>query len=80
MWNSVLTFRLSNDCSVFQAKIFAILKAIEVIAYGSTSDSESYMIFMDIQAALRVIASVWCKSRLIHECKKLLRTFGPDLI
>ena len=39
---------LSDDCSVFQAEIFAILKAIEAIAGGPTSESESYMIFVDM--------------------------------
>ena len=42
-----LHFRLNDDCSVFQAKIFTILKAIEVLAGGPVSDSESYMIFID---------------------------------
>ena len=71
---------LNDDCSVFQAEIFAILKSIEAIASGQASDSEYYMIYVDSQAALRAIASVWCKSRLVRECKMSLTTFGPGRI
>ena len=59
-----LHFRLNDDCSVFKAEILAILKAIEAIAGDTVSDSESYIIFFDSQAALKAIASVWCKSRI----------------
>ena len=72
-----LHFRLNDECSVFQAEIFTILKAIVATAGGPTSDSESYMISVDCQAALRVITSIWCKSRLVRECKESLRAFGP---
>ena len=41
-FNIELHFRLKDDCSVFQAKIFAILKTS-----GPASNSESYMIFVD---------------------------------
>ena len=40
-----------------QAEIFAILKAIEAMANKLTSDSESFMIFVNSQVALRIIAS-----------------------
>ena len=53
-----LHFGLKNDCRVFQAKIFTILKAIEAIDSGPTSNSEFCMIFVDRQVALRAIASV----------------------
>ena len=56
-----LHFRLNDDCSMFQSKIFAILKAIEAIDGDPTSDSWFYVIFVDSLAALRAIASVWCK-------------------
>ena len=36
-----LHFMLNDDCRVFQAEIFAILKAIEAIYVGLTSDSGS---------------------------------------
>ena len=42
-----LHFRLNDNSNVFQLEIFAILKAIKVITVGLTSDSESYMIFVD---------------------------------
>ena len=73
-----LHFRLNYDCSVFRVEIFAILKAIKAISGGPTSDAESCIISVDSQAVLRAIASVWCKSRLVRECKESLRTFGPD--
>ena len=38
------------------------------------------MIFVDCHAALRIIASICDKSRLVRECKKPLRTFGLDRI
>ena len=65
---------------MFQGKIFAILRAIETIAGGPGSDSGSYMISVDSQAALRAIAPVWCKSRIVDEWKEALRTFGPHRI
>ena len=52
------------------------MKSIEAIADGPTSDSESYITFVDSQAALTVNASVWHKSRL----QGVSRTFGPDCI
>ena len=52
-----MEFRLNDDCSKSQAEIFAILKAIEAIAGGPTSDSVSYMIFVDSQAALGATVS-----------------------
>lgn len=51
------------------AKTFSILKAIEAIAGGPAANSESYMSFVDSQAAFRVITSVWHKSGLLLECK-----------
>ena len=48
-----LHFRVNDDCSVFQAEIFAILKSIDVVAGGPTSDSESYMIFVESSCPLR---------------------------
>ena len=65
---------------MFHSEIFAILKVIEPIPDGPASVLEFYMVFDDHQAALRVIAFVWCKSRLVRECKESLRTFGPDRI
>ena len=53
-----LHFRLMNYCSVFQAEIFAVLKAIETIADGFALDLESYMIFISNQVALGDITSV----------------------
>ena len=75
-----LHFRLNDNCSVFQAKIFTILKAIEAIASGPALYSESYVIFVYSQVALRTTASVWCKSHFVRECKAPLRTFRPDCI
>ena len=43
---------------MFQAEIFAILRAIEAIAGSSASDLELYMIIVDSLAALRSIASL----------------------
>ena len=72
-----LLFRLNDDCRVFQAEIFTILKAIQ----GPLRIRNlTWMIFIDNPAALRTIASVCCKSWLICEGKELLRTFGPDRI
>ena len=55
-----------------------MLKAIAAIAGGLAS--ESYMIFVDSQAALRAIGSVWCKLRFVRECKESLRTSETDRI
>ena len=56
-----LHFRWNDDCSMFQEEVFAVLKTIEAIAGSLTSDSESYMIFVDSHAVLWAIASVCCK-------------------
>ena len=73
-------FRFNVDCSVLHSEIFAILKAIKAIGDGPALDSESYAIFVDSQAVLRAIVSVWCKSRLVREYKESLRMFVPDRI
>ena len=50
--------KLGPHFSAFQAEIFAIFKVIEPITGGHTSDSESFMIFVDDQAALNANASI----------------------
>ena len=52
------------------------MKDIEIIADGLASDSESYMIFVDSQAALRAIALVWSRSRV----QGILNDFWTGLI
>ena len=71
---------MNDGCSVFQAEISVILKAIEAVVGGPASVSELYMIFVHSQATLRPIGSVWSKSQLVSECKDSLRAFGPDRI
>ena len=53
-----LHIRVKADYSVFQTENIAIVKAVEAIAGGPASDSESYRIFVDSQTALRPIASL----------------------
>ena len=56
--------------NMFQAKMFAILKATEAIVGGHASALESYMLFVGSQTTLRTIASVWWKSRSTFACAR----------
>ena len=62
---------------MFQAEIFAILKAIDATASGSISDSGPYVILIFKHAVLMAITSVWWKSQSLRECKAPVRPFGP---
>ena len=48
LWISVgisvlkITFDYKDDCSIFQAELFAILKAIKFVTSRATSDSEFF--------------------------------------
>ena len=66
------SYRLPDECSVFQAEILGILRATELIMSNVARDSE-VTLYVDSQAALKAIDTVVTKSRLVGKCKTALR-------
>ena len=66
------SYRLPNDCSVFQAEILAIKKAAELIL-GKEIPYNKVTLYVDSQAAIKALASYEVNSRLVLECREALK-------
>ena len=62
---SKISYRLPNDCSVFQAEVLAIKKAAEFLTH--IPDLTSVKFFVDSQAALRAFQKPYITSQLVME-------------
>ncbi|WP_333765286.1 ribonuclease H family protein, partial [Streptomyces sp. IBSBF 2390] len=69
-YNTELSFRLNDDCSVFQAEVFGILKAAEAMRDVSGSDISFYI---DSQAAIRAVGSNNIRSSIVKLCRGFLK-------
>ncbi|XP_065367256.1 uncharacterized protein LOC135960009 [Calliphora vicina] len=65
------SYRLSNECSVFQAEIFAIWKATELIKAHVNRGAE-VTIYVDSQAALKALECYLIYSNLVEDCTRAL--------
>ncbi|XP_065356722.1 uncharacterized protein LOC135951073 [Calliphora vicina] len=65
------SYRLSNECSVFQAEIFAIWKATELIKAHVNRGAE-VTIYVDSQAALKALECHLIHSNLVEDCRRAL--------
>ena len=70
--NIKVSYRLPDNCSVFQAEILAIIKAAEIIEWN-IEVGQVVTIYVDSQAALKALTGHSVKSRLVSECKESLR-------
>ncbi|XP_037941860.1 uncharacterized protein LOC119674776 [Teleopsis dalmanni] len=66
-----MPFKLPNYCSVFQAEVFAVKKAAELVCRDET---RNYCInfYVDSQAAIKAIKSYWSSSKNVLECKEAI--------
>ncbi|XP_058978632.1 uncharacterized protein LOC109613882 [Musca domestica] len=69
------SFRLNSDCSVFQAEIFAVRMAIELLNNRINELDGPVTIYVDSQAALKALNSFTIKSMAVLECKNALEKF-----
>ncbi|XP_065357818.1 uncharacterized protein LOC135951979 [Calliphora vicina] len=72
------SYRLSNECSVFQAEIFAIWKATELIG-THINRGAVVTIYVDSQAALKALECHLVHSNLGNEVADELARHGSDL-
>ena len=64
-------------CTVFQAEVYAIIYCLwENIKLGHIG--ENVIIYTDSQAAIKALESVKTTSKLVWECKKLLKTLASS--
>ena len=66
--NIKVSYRLPDNCSVFQAEILAIIKAVEIID-GNIEVGQVVTIYVDSQAALKALTGHSEKYRLVSEYK-----------
>ncbi|XP_055856174.1 uncharacterized protein LOC129919340 [Episyrphus balteatus] len=67
------SFRLPDDCSVFQAEIFAIEKAAELVLKEKLISSE-ITFFVDSQAAIKALDSETIRSKAVLNCRKRINS------
>ncbi|XP_073821296.1 uncharacterized protein [Musca autumnalis] len=70
--NLQLSFKLNKECSVFQAEIFAIKKAAELIKNIKEDIDGPVTIYVDSQAAHKSLMSYSIKSAVVLDCIKVL--------
>ena len=71
------SYRLPNDCSIFQCEIFAITSACK-FAEQQTKICENICICIDSQAALKALASFRATSKVVKGCKEALNRLGSQ--
>ncbi|XP_037826889.1 uncharacterized protein LOC119614856 [Lucilia sericata] len=67
--NIRVSYRLPDECSVFQAEILAIWKSVDIIKTHITRGSE-VTIYVDSQAALKALQCKTLHSSLVNSCKR----------
>ncbi|XP_073811046.1 uncharacterized protein [Musca autumnalis] len=70
--NLRISYKLSENCSVFQAEIFAVTKAAELIKNMEGDIAGPVTIYVDSQAALKSLRSHSIKSAAALHCRKAL--------
>ena len=66
------SYRLPDFSSVYQAELLAIQKAAEMTAIKCISDKD-ISFYIDNQAAIISLGSPNIRSRLVHDCRKVLQ-------
>ena len=69
------SFRLHDECSIFQAEILAVKRAAELLRDRELPDSR-VTLYVDSQAAIKALASCSVESKLVAECRSALREVG----
>ena len=64
--------RLNNNCSIFQAEVFAVAEAARIISIMKI-DRSAITIYIDSQAAIKAIASRNIRSKVVSRCQRELR-------
>ena len=66
------SYKLNDENSVFQAEVVAVIKAAELLE-NKDIQNKSIAIFIDSHAAIRAIASRQIKSRVVLNCRAVLK-------
>ena len=76
-FNIGVSFRLPDYCTVFQAEIYAVLKACEILGTLPFAGKD-IAIYIDSQAAIKSLDAYHTKSKLVLQCKQLLLDIGKQ--
>ncbi|KAI8116739.1 Retrovirus-related Pol polyprotein from transposon 297 [Lucilia cuprina] len=66
-----ISFRLNDECSILQAEISAIRRAVNWLRYYRISNRD-IRIYTDSQAAIKSLTGVFSTSKIVHECRTSL--------
>ncbi|XP_058987393.1 uncharacterized protein LOC131806753 [Musca domestica] len=66
------SYKLRNNCSVFQAEILAVKKATDLLVTRNIEVGSPVTIYVDSQAALKALNSFTIKSRAVLSCREAL--------
>lgn len=66
------SYQLGQNVTVFQAEVFAVLKALQQ-CLASEISQQNIVICSDSQAAIRAICSAYVNSGLVKECQAVLQ-------
>ncbi|XP_075168262.1 uncharacterized protein LOC142240444 [Haematobia irritans] len=66
------SFKLDEQCSIFQAEIFAIAKAAELISMRPLFRCD-ISIFIDSQAAIKALGNTNIRSKVVSRCRRELK-------
>ena len=64
------SYKLPNDCSIFQAEIAAILMSVKHLI--GNAENEKINIYIDSQAAIKALEKLTYNSKIVLECRKKL--------
>lgn len=71
------SIRLKNECTVFQAEVFAVAEAARLISMRALSKSD-ITIFIDSQAAIKAIESRNIRSEVVSRCRQELQVLNEQ--
>lgn len=73
------SYRLPDYCSIFQAEIFAVDKAVNTLRdHAGLRGPASIAIYIDSQAAIKAICSNSTKSKLVRRCRNNICALGTQ--
>ena len=70
-------YKLPNHCTIFQAEVFAVWKAVE-LAETRTTVNSVVNLYIDSQAAIKGITAYKVNSKLVNSCKAAVERLATN--
>ena len=70
-------YKLPNNCTIFQAEVFAVRKAVELAETCTTVNLEVNL-YIDSQAAIKGITTYKQNSKLVNSCKAAVERLSTN--